>query len=117
VQHRPASCGKSPAAGYHDRPHGRINHGLYAKMPYGSLREFTHIAMIASGPNVLAANAEFPAKTVTEFIELADRPHRAVHQGGAGRAARHAGDHRKRSSSLSRRIGLGPAPATTPRPI
>jgi tripartite-type tricarboxylate transporter receptor subunit TctC len=47
-----------------------INHGLYAKMPYDSRKDFAHITMIASGPNVLVVNAEFPAKTLKELVEL-----------------------------------------------
>ena len=47
-----------------------INHGLYAKMPYNSRKDLAHITMIASGPNVLVVNAEFPAKTLKELVEL-----------------------------------------------
>ena len=48
-----------------------INHGLYATMPYDSRTDFAHITQLVSGPNVLVVNADFPAKTLKEFIDLA----------------------------------------------
>ena len=34
-------------------------------------KDFAHISLLATGPNVLAVNPEFPAKTFKEFITLA----------------------------------------------
>ncbi|ANN67677.1 Bug family tripartite tricarboxylate transporter substrate binding protein [Bordetella bronchialis] len=47
-----------------------INYALYASMPYRD-SDFTHISLLATGPNVLVANPDFPAKTFKEFIDLA----------------------------------------------
>ncbi|MBL8524667.1 MAG: tripartite tricarboxylate transporter substrate binding protein [Betaproteobacteria bacterium] len=47
-----------------------INYSLYSKMPFAN-KDFTHISLLATGPNVLAANPDFPAKTFKEFIALA----------------------------------------------
>ncbi|WP_137045593.1 tripartite tricarboxylate transporter substrate binding protein [Pseudolabrys sp. FHR47] len=48
-----------------------MNHGLYAQMPYDSRKDFTHIAQMGSIANGLFVTANFPAKTLKEFIELA----------------------------------------------
>ncbi|EPR21157.1 hypothetical protein L905_07175 [Agrobacterium sp. TS43] len=47
-----------------------INPSLYKKMPFDSVKDFTHITMFAAGPNVLVVNPDFPAKTFKEFIDL-----------------------------------------------
>lgn len=47
-----------------------INYSIYKSMPYSD-QDFTHISLLARGPNVLVANPEFPAKTFDEFIKLA----------------------------------------------
>jgi len=47
-----------------------INYSLYRKMPYAD-RDFAHISLLATGPNVLVANPEFPARSFTEFVALA----------------------------------------------
>lgn len=47
-----------------------VNHGLYSSMPYDSRKDFAHITQMTSGPNVVTVNADFPAKTFKEFIEL-----------------------------------------------
>lgn len=41
------------------------------KLPYDSKRAFAWVAMLGSGPNVLAVNPGFPAKSVPELIALA----------------------------------------------
>lgn len=47
-----------------------INPSLYRKMPFDSVKDFTHITLFAAGPNVLVVNPDFPAKTFKEFIAL-----------------------------------------------
>jgi len=47
-----------------------INYSLYNKMPFSD-KDFVHVSLLATGPNVLAANPDFPAKTFKEFIALA----------------------------------------------
>ncbi len=41
------------------------------KLPYDSKKAFAWVAMLGVGPNVLAVNPSFPAKSVTELIALA----------------------------------------------
>lgn len=45
--------------------------GLYAKLPYDPLRDLSPLINIAFVPFVLAVNANVPARTVGELIELA----------------------------------------------
>ncbi len=47
-----------------------INYSLYSKMPFSD-KDFAHVSLLATGPNVLVANPEFPAKTFKDFIALA----------------------------------------------
>ncbi|MCA3071978.1 MAG: tripartite tricarboxylate transporter substrate binding protein [Rhodocyclaceae bacterium] len=44
---------------------------LYRKLPYDAFRDFTHVALVAILPALMAINADLPAKTVKEFIALA----------------------------------------------
>jgi len=48
-----------------------INVTLYPHMPYDVMRDFAHITLIASVPNVLEVNPSVPVHTVKELIELA----------------------------------------------
>jgi tripartite-type tricarboxylate transporter receptor subunit TctC len=47
-----------------------INAALYAKLPYDSMRDFTHIAMPASTPLMLVVHPSTPANSVKELIAL-----------------------------------------------
>ena len=47
-----------------------INYSLYRSMPFAD-KDFTHVSLLATGPNVLVVNPEFPGKTFAEFITLA----------------------------------------------
>ena len=68
------SVAKSDADGYTLLLSGvgsnAINYSIYKSMPYSD-KDFKHISLLATGPNVLVANPEFPAKTFAEFIKLA----------------------------------------------
>ena len=46
-----------------------INYSLYRTMPFVD-RDFAHVSLLATGPNVLVVNPDFPAKTFAEFITL-----------------------------------------------
>jgi tripartite-type tricarboxylate transporter receptor subunit TctC len=49
-----------------------ISAHLYKKMPYDALKDFTHIAMIASGPYALVVNTQkLPVNSVRELIAAA----------------------------------------------
>lgn len=43
------------------------------RVSYDAIKDFTPIGMIGATPNVLAVNANVPAKTVAEFIDFAKR--------------------------------------------
>jgi tripartite-type tricarboxylate transporter receptor subunit TctC len=66
---------KSPPDGYTllltGTPHVISAH-LYKKLPYDALKDFTHIALIASGPYALVVNPQkVPVNSVRELITLA----------------------------------------------
>ncbi len=46
-----------------------VAHGLDAKLAYDSNKDFTHLAQVHSGPNVLVVNASTPWKTYKELVE------------------------------------------------
>jgi tripartite-type tricarboxylate transporter receptor subunit TctC len=45
-----------------------INGGLYAKMPYDMVKDFTPVAHVASAPNLLVVTNDLPVKSVAELI-------------------------------------------------
>lgn len=65
---------KSPPDGYNllltGTPHVISAH-LYRALPYDALKDFSPIALVASGPYVLVVNAELAAASVRELIALA----------------------------------------------
>lgn len=69
-----AAVAKAPPDGYTLLLSGvgsnAINHGLYPKLPYDSRKDFAHVTILTRGPNVLVANAGFPAKSMREFVDL-----------------------------------------------
>lgn len=50
-----------------------INAGLYRSMPYDPVRDFSHVTMIASGPNAIAVHPGFAARTLPELVALLRR--------------------------------------------
>ena len=48
-----------------------INPGLYSKLPYDPIRDFTAIGLIATSPNTFVVHPSMPAKSVRELIALA----------------------------------------------
>jgi tripartite-type tricarboxylate transporter receptor subunit TctC len=62
-----------------------INPSLYRKLPYDALRDFTPIVHIAnSGGLVIVVHPSFPAKSLTELIEIARASPGTVVYGSAG---------------------------------
>ncbi|MBM3356442.1 MAG: tripartite tricarboxylate transporter substrate binding protein [Betaproteobacteria bacterium] len=61
-----------------------INASLYAKLPYDTLKDFTSIAPVAAISNVLIVNANVPAKTVSELVQLAKSKPGQLKFGSAG---------------------------------
>ena len=47
-----------------------VNHGLYSNMPYDSKKDFTHVSLATTGPNVLVVNPSFPAKDLKELLDI-----------------------------------------------
>jgi tripartite-type tricarboxylate transporter receptor subunit TctC len=47
-----------------------INATLYSKLPYDSIKDFTHIALVASTPLMLVVHPSTPARNVKELITL-----------------------------------------------
>ena len=64
---------KAPADGYTLLVSGvgsnAINYSVYSKMGYAD-KDFAHVSLLATGPNVLVAHPDFPAKNFTEFLAL-----------------------------------------------
>ena len=48
-----------------------ISAGLYAKLPFNPLADFSPISLIGATPSLLATNPSVPARTVKEFVALA----------------------------------------------
>ena len=47
-----------------------VNPSLYAKNPYDPFKDFTPVTLAAASPNILVVNADFPAKSVKELVDL-----------------------------------------------
>jgi len=64
--------------------HHVINPSLYRKLPYDTQKEFSPIAIVASAPNALVVNKDFPAKTVADLIAMAKKEPGKLSFGSAG---------------------------------
>lgn len=64
--------------------HHVINPSLYAKLPYDTQKDFSPVAVVASAPNALVVNKDFPAKTVAELIAMAKKEPGKYSFGSAG---------------------------------
>jgi tripartite-type tricarboxylate transporter receptor subunit TctC len=49
-----------------------VNVGLYNKLPYDAYNDFVAVCELASSPNSFVVRSELPAKTIKEFIALAN---------------------------------------------
>lgn len=66
-----------------------ISYAVYQNMPYRD-RDFAHISLLATGPNVLVANNDFPGKTFAEFIKLArENPGKYTHASSGSGSSGH----------------------------
>ncbi|OZI74452.1 Bug family tripartite tricarboxylate transporter substrate binding protein [Bordetella genomosp. 12] len=66
-----------------------INYALYQSMPYQD-KDFAHISLLATGPNVLVANPEFPGRSFAEFIRLAkESPDKYTHASSGSGSSGH----------------------------
>jgi len=48
-----------------------VNHTLYPKLPYDTLKDIAPIVKVGSTPNVLVTHPSLPAKSAAEFVALA----------------------------------------------
>jgi tripartite-type tricarboxylate transporter receptor subunit TctC len=61
-----------------------INPGLYTKLPYNTLKDFTPIARTAMQPLALLVNPSVPANTLPEFVRYARANPGKINYGSAG---------------------------------
>jgi tripartite-type tricarboxylate transporter receptor subunit TctC len=62
-----------------------VGPSVYPSMPYDSVRDFAHVALLAEIPSVLAVNVNSPIRDLAQFIEAAKaRPGLAVGSPGNG---------------------------------
>jgi tripartite-type tricarboxylate transporter receptor subunit TctC len=69
-----AVVAKSPADGYTLLANSSAhvaNPGIYANLPYDTLKDFTNLAPLAGGPNVLIVGQESGWKTFADFVAAA----------------------------------------------
>lgn len=82
------SVAKSPGDGYTlvvtDRGAFGINPSIYAKLPYDSVKDFEHVAIVTYGNYVLAVNKDVPAKNFDEFLKLAKAKPGSINYGSIG---------------------------------
>jgi tripartite-type tricarboxylate transporter receptor subunit TctC len=47
------------------------NPGIYAKLPYDTLKDFTNLNLLGGGPNVMITSPESGLKTLADFVKVA----------------------------------------------
>lgn len=50
-----------------------INAGIYRNMPVDPVKDFTHITLIASGPNAIVVHPDFAAKALKDLVDMAKK--------------------------------------------
>ncbi len=65
---------------------------VYRRLPYDPLKHFSPISMVATAPNVMAASATLPVKTVKEVIALAKTRPLSFASSGVGTVFHLAGE-------------------------
>jgi tripartite-type tricarboxylate transporter receptor subunit TctC len=61
-----------------------INPGLYAKLPYDTLKDFTPVAMVVVVPQFLVTRADFPANNLKELIDYVKQHPGQLNYGSGG---------------------------------
>jgi len=61
-----------------------VNPGIYAKLPYDTLKAFVDVAPLTSQPNVLVVGADSPHKTVMDLVKYAKANPGKINFGHAG---------------------------------
>ncbi|WP_088159309.1 Bug family tripartite tricarboxylate transporter substrate binding protein [Achromobacter xylosoxidans] len=66
-----------------------ISYAVYQNMPYRD-SDFAHVSLLATGPNVLVANNDFPGKTFADFIKLVrENPGKYTHASSGSGSSGH----------------------------
>ncbi len=66
-----------------------ISYAVYQNMPYRN-SDFAHVSLLATGPNVLVANNDFPGKTFKDFIKLVrENPGKYTHASSGSGSSGH----------------------------
>ena len=80
--------------------HG-VGPSVYRTMPYDSVRDFTHVALMAEVPSVLVVSASSPIRTLADFIAAAKaRPGLAVGSPGNGTSSHAKQEILKRAAGI-----------------
>ena len=67
-----------------------VNVSLYPKLPYDSLRDFTPVSLIATGPNLVVVHPAVPARSLAELITYArSKPGQLVYASAGSGAPSH----------------------------
>jgi len=56
----------------------------YKALPYDPMKDFAHVALVASSPNILVVDQNFPVKSVKELIALAKQKPGSINYASAG---------------------------------
>ncbi|MES2189807.1 MAG: tripartite tricarboxylate transporter substrate binding protein [Pseudomonadota bacterium] len=97
---------KSPANGYtlflaNGSSHG-VTPGLYPKLPYDSVQDFSPVALIATAPNLLVVNAATGIQSYADFVRLArQQPGKVtIASAGSGSLSHLSGELLKSSAGI-----------------
>jgi tripartite-type tricarboxylate transporter receptor subunit TctC len=60
------------------------NPHMFRKLPYSPEKDLVAVTNVASGPQIVAVNPSFPAKTLKDFIAIAKAKPRSMSYGSAG---------------------------------
>jgi tripartite-type tricarboxylate transporter receptor subunit TctC len=97
-------------------PNNAINHTFYDNLSFDIVKDFQHVAMMVTMPNVMAVHPSVPANTVAEFIAYAKANPGKVNfaSGGLGTSVHVSGELFKQMTGIQmQHIGYrGAGPAT-----
>ena len=90
------SVAKAPADGYTvlittNTTHAANEH-LFKKLPYDPVKDFSRVAALGKGGQIMVVNPTFPAKSVAEFIALAKKEPGKYSFGSGSSSSRMAGE-------------------------
>ena len=78
------------------------NPALYGKLPFDTIKDFTHVTSLVSAPNMLVVNPKVPARTIAELITYAKaNPGKLTYiSAGSGTSPHMAGELLKSAASI-----------------